>query len=156
MSLCVYVYGQRGDVERFYNAIIYPEIGRLRACELFRVTENNMKYIERNKTTHAVERQIRGYCPVQRWESHPEYFEMLDVEKEEPRRLTSEERVKDVQVKIALRGFHGEIEIFFNEIIAPKSDLFVIEKDTGLYTNMRKMGARRLGGHFTEKVEKMY
>ena len=150
MSLRIYVEGQRDDVERFYNEIIRPEFGRLREDERFRVTENNQKYEERNKTTGAVERVIRGYSPTLRYRNRPGLWEKYgdDLEK-----------VTDVQVKVHLRSDDpSEIKLFYDEFIEPKKDLFTVEKDTGLYLNRRKYNSRFFGGHFNdpESVPKTY
>ena len=148
MSLRVFVDGKREDVERFYNEILYPEFGRLRRDDLFRVTENDQKYREK-KTKDTVERRLRGYCPSQRWEEGSELFGKYEVERGEPKKLGRDlERVTDVQVKIGLQGTHFEIKLFYDEFIEPKGDQFVIEKDTGIYTNMRGNGSRHFGGHF--------
>ena len=153
MSLRVFVDGKREDVERFFNEILEPEFGRLRRDDLFRVTENDLKYREK-KTKDTVERRIRGYCPAQRWEKGSELFEKYKVERGEPKRLGRDlERVTDVQVKIGLQGTHDEIKLFYDEFIAPKGDRFVIEKDTGIYTNMRGNGSRHFGGHFNDPEE---
>lgn len=150
MSLRVFVDGKREDVERFYNEILYPDFGRLRRDDLFRVTENDRKYREK-KTKDTVERRLRGYCPSQRWEKGSELFGKYEVERGEPKKLGQDlERVTGVQVKIGLQGIHFEIKLFFDEVIAPKGDLFTVEKDTGIYTNMRGSGSRHFGGHFND------
>lgn len=154
MSLRIYVEGQRDDVERFYNEIIRPEFGRLREDERFRVTENNQKYEERNKTTGAVERLIRGYSPTLRYRNRPGLWEKYvvnieDVERKDYRKDL--EKVTDVQVKVHLRSDDpSEVKLFYDEFIAPKGDQFVIEKDTGLYLNRREYSSRIFGGHFNE------
>ena len=149
MSLRVYVEGQREDVERFFNEIIYPEFGRLREDERFRVTENKSQYIERNKTTGAVERLIRGYSPVLKYRNRPGLWEKYVVEDVEPKEGLG--KVSDVQVKVHLRSDDpSEVKLFYDEFIEPKGDQFVIEKDTGLYLNRRRYGSRIFGGHFKE------
>lgn len=153
MSLRVFVDGKREDVERFFNEILEPEFGRLRRDDLFRVTENDLKYREK-KTKDTVERQIRGYCPVQCWEDSSELFEKYGVEKGEPKRIGEDfKRVTGVQVKIGLTGFHFEIKLFYDEFIAPKGDRFVVDKDTGIYTNPKGSGSRHVGGHFIDPEE---
>lgn len=155
LSLRVFVDGKREDVERFYNEILYPEFGRLRRDDLFRVTENDQKYREK-KTKDTVERRLRGYCPSQRWEEGSDLFGKYEVEKGEPKEIGRDlERVTDVQVKIGLQGTHFEIKLFYDEFIEPKGDLFTVEKDTGIYTNPKGSGSRHFGGHFTgESVPK--
>lgn len=120
MSLRIFVDGKREDVERFYNEILYPEFGRLRRDDLFRVTENDQKYREK-KTKDTVERRLRGYCPSQRWEEGSDLFGKYEVEKGEPKEIGRDlERVTDVQVKIGLQGTHFEIKLFYDEFIEPK------------------------------------
>ena len=149
MSIWIHVEGQQEDVERFYNEIIFPETGRLRREDLFRVTENDNKYRKRNKKDTTVERRILGYCPIQHWEDTSEIFEKYGVEKGEPKKIGKDlERVTGVQVKISIRGFHFEIKLFYDEVIVPKGDLFKVEKDTGIYTNPKGNGSRHIGGHF--------
>ena len=133
MSLRIYVEGQRDDVERFYNEIIRPEFGRLREDERFRVTENNQKYEERNKTTGAVERVIRGYSPTLRYRNRPGLWEkyVVEVEDLDLKKYGDDlEKVTDVQVK-----------------------LFTVEKDTGVYLNRRRYSSRFFGGHFNDPEE---
>ena len=154
MSLRIYVEGQRDDVERFYNEIIRPEFGRLREDERFRVTENNQKYEERNKTTGAVERVIRGYSPTLRYRNRPGLWEkyVVEVEDLDLKRYGDDlEKVTDVQVKVHLRSDDpSEIKLFYDEFIEPKKDLFTVEKDTGLYLNRRRYSSRFFGGHFND------
>lgn len=149
MSLRVYVEGQRDDVERFFSEIICPEFGRLRENERFRVTENKSQYVERNKTTGAVERLLRGYSPVLKYRNRPGLWEKYVVEDVELKKDL--ERVSDVQVKVHLRSDDpSEVKLFYDEFIEPKGDQFVIEKDTGLYLNRRNYGSRIFGGHFND------
>ena len=149
MSLRVYVEGQREDVERFFSEIICPEFGRLRENERFRVTENKSQYVERNKTTGAVERLLRGYSPVLKYRNRPGLWEKYVVEDVELKKDL--ERVSDVQVKVHLRSDDpSEVKLFYDEFIEPKGDRFVIEKDTGLYLNRRNYGSRIFGGHFND------
>jgi len=152
VSLYIYVEGQRKDVERFYNEIIYPDFGRLREDERFRVTENDMKYIERNQKTHAVERKLRGYSPTLHYKNRPGLWEqyVVDFESLEEKRFGVDlERITDVQVKIHLRTDDpSEIKLFFDEFIEPKRDRFIIQKDTGLYLNRREYASRIFGGYF--------
>lgn len=157
MSLRIFVDGKREDVERFYKEILYPDFGRLRDADLFRVTENDMQYRGR-KTKEAVERRLRGYCPTQRWKNGSEHFGKYEIERGEPKRLGHDiERVTDVQVKIGLLGLHFEVNMFFEEVIRPKSDRFIIEKDTGIYTNFKGYASRQFGGHFNDPdVQKTY
>lgn len=162
MSLRIYVEGQRDDVERFCLEIIYPEFGRLREDERFRVTENNQKYEERNKKTGAVERLIRGYSPTIRYKNRPGLWEKYVVNIEDVDRKDygkDLEKVTDVQVKVHLRSDDpSEVKLFYDEFIEPKGDLFTIEKDTGLYLNRREYSSRIFGGHFNdpESVQKTY
>ena len=150
----VYVEGRREDVNRFFTEILEPDFGRLRRDDLFRVTENDLKYRERNKTKNTVERRIRGYCPTQRWEDKSVIFDKYGVEKGEPKTVGKDiERVTDVQVKISFTGYHFEIKLFCDEIIAKKTDLFTVEKDTGIYTNRKESGSRQIGGHFNDPEE---
>lgn len=153
MSLRIYVEGQREDVERFFNEIVYPEFGRLRADDRFRVTENNMEYVERNKTTTNVERVIRGYSPTLKYRNRPGLWEkyVVDLEKLEVKGYGKDlEKITDVQVKIHLRSdAPSEINLFYIEFLEPKGDLFTVDKDTGIYLNRRDYGSRYIGGHFT-------
>lgn len=154
MSLWVHVEGEREDVERFFNEILEPEFGRLRRDDLFRVTDNDKRYRDRNKKDTTVERRFLGYCPIQCWEDKSVIFDKYGVEKGEPKVIGRDiERVTDVQVKIGFRGFHFEIKLFYDEIIAKKTDLFTIEKDTGIYTNPKGNGSRYIGGHFNDPEE---
>lgn len=154
MSLYVYVEGSREDVERFYNDVIYPDLGRLRSDDRFRVTENKRQYVERNKKTHIIERKLRGYSPTLRYRNRPGLWEKYVVEigslvmKKYGEDL---EKVTDVQVKIHLRSDDpSEIKLFYDEFIEPKGDLFTVEKDTGIYINRRLYYVSRFfGGHFT-------
>lgn len=152
MSLYVYVEGQRKDVERFYKDIIYPDFGRLRKDDRFRVTENTQKYYVRNQKTLAVERKIRGYSPTIRYKNRPGLWEQyfVDPESVESKKVGEDlEKIKGVQVKIHLRSDDpSEIKLFFVEFIETKRDLFWIEKDTGLYLNRRGYSSRFFGGHF--------
>ena len=151
MSLRVYVEGQREDVERFYAEIIYPEFGRLREDERFRVTENNQKYFERNQITHTVEREIRGYSPTLRYRNRPGLWEQYVVDDVAPKRFGEDlEKIAAVQVKIHLRGDASEVKLFFDEFVKPKGERFAIEKDTGLYLNRKGYASRIFGGHFIE------
>lgn len=153
MSLRVFVDGKREDVERFFNEILDPEFGRLRRDDLFRVTENDQKYREK-KTKETVERRILGYCPIQCWEDKSVIFDKYGVEKGEPKKIGKDiERVTDVQVKIGFQGFHFEIKLFYDEIIAPKTNLFTVDQDTGIYTNPKDNGSRHIGGHFNDPEE---
>lgn len=159
MSLYVYVEGQREDVERFYNEVIYPNLGRLRENERFRVTENKMQYEERNKTTHTVERKLRGYSPTLKYRNRPGLWEpyvveIEDIEQQQKKTGKNFEKVKGVQVKIYLRSMDpSEVKLFYDEIIKTKGDLFTVEKDTGFYINWRNYAARVIGGHFNDPEE---
>lgn len=162
MSLYVYVEGSREDVERFYNDVIYPDLGRLRSDDRFRVTENKRQYVERNKKTHIIERKLRGYSPTLRYRNRPGLWEKYVVEigslvmKKYGEDL---EKVTDVQVKIHLRSDDpSEIKLFYDEFIEPKGDLFTVEKDTGIYINRRLYYVSRFfGGHFNgENGEKLH
>ena len=154
MSLRIYVEGQREDVERFCLEIIYPEFGRLREDERFRVTENDQKYRERNKTKNTVERLIRGYSPTLRYRNRPGLWEkyVVRVEDLDLKKYGDDlEKVTDVQVKVHLRSEDpSEIKLFYDEFIEPKKELFKIEKDTGLYLNRRNYSSRYFGGHFND------
>lgn len=154
MSLRIYIEGQQKDVERFFQEIIRPEFGRLREDERFRVTENDQKYRERNKTKHTVERLIRGYSPTLRYRNRPGLWEQYVVEVED---LDLKgygkdlEKITDVQVKIHLRSDDpSEIKLFFDEFVKPKGDLFTVDQDTGIYMNRRDYGSRYFGGHFND------
>lgn len=153
MSLYVYVEGSREDVERFYNDVIYPDLGRLRSDDRFRVTENNGQYVERNQKTHMIERKLRGYSPTLRYRNRPGLWEkyVVEIESLVMKKYGEDlEKVTDVQVKIHLRSDDpSEIKLFYDEIIEPKGDLFTVEKDTGIYINRRLYYVSRyFGGHF--------
>lgn len=157
MSLRIYVEGQREDVERFFNEIIYPDLGRLRDNERFRVTENNMKYVERNKTTGAVERLLRGYSPTLKYRNRPGLWERYVVDYDDVERKDygkDLEKITDVQVKIHLRSDSpSEIKLIYDEMIETKTDLFTVDQDTGLYLNRREYSSRIFGGHFNNPEE---
>ena len=160
MCIYIYVYGQHDDVERFFDEVLFPDIGNLRDNERFRITENNLKYIERNKTTHAVERRLRGYSPTIRYKNRPGLWEQYFVDREnvESKKYGVDfKKVKDVQIKVHLRSDDpSEIKLIYDEIIEPKGAIFTIENDTETYLNYRGYSSRFLGGHFTEKVKKIH
>ena len=150
VSVRIYVFGQQKDIERFFEEVIYPETSRLYEIRLFRISENKEVYTERNKTTHTVERLLRGYCPLSY--KKPEEQEVLNkyvVEKGEPKILGKDiERVKetDIELKISMQGDHSEIKIFFEEVICRHKDIFDIEKDTGIYPKSRIKETRNDSG----------
>ena len=105
MSLYIYVEGQQKDVERFYNDVIYPNLGRLREDDRFRVTENRQKYYVRNKTKNTVERKLRGYSPTLRYRNRPGLWEKYVVKDVESKRDREDlDRVSDNQVKVYLQS----------------------------------------------------
>ena len=153
MSLYIYVEGQQKDVERFYNDVIYPNLGRLREDDRFRVTENRQKYYVRNKTKNTVERKLRGYSPTLRYRNRPGLWERYVLDEVEPKRVGEDlDRVSDVQIKVHLRSDDpSEIMLFIIEIMDQKTSIFTVEKDTGIYRNRRGYGSRIFGGHFNVK-----
>lgn len=157
MSLRIYVEGQREDVERFFNEIIYPDLGRLREDERFRVTENDQKYRERNKTKNTVERLLRGYSPTLKYRNRPGLWERYVVEYDDIELKgygKDLEKITDVQVKIHLRSDSpSEIKLIYDEMIETKKDLFTVDQDTGIYLNRRDYGSRYFGGHFNDPEE---
>ena len=154
VSARIYVSGQRKDVERFYAEIIYPDLGRLRDDERFRVTENNMKYEERNKTTGAVERVLRGYSPTLKYRNRPGLWEryVVDWDDIEEKSYGKDlEKVTGVQVTIHLRSDSpSEIKLIYDEMIETKKDVFTVDQDTGIYINRRDYSSRYFGGHFNK------
>lgn len=150
MSLYIYVEGQQKDVERFYNDVIYPNLGRLREDDRFRVTENKQKYYVRNKTKNTVERKLRGYSPTLRYRNRPGLWEKYVVKDVESKRVGEDlDRVSDVQVKVYLRSDDpSEIMLFIVEIMDQMTEIFTVEKDTGIYRNRRGFGSRTFGGRF--------
>ena len=150
MSLYIYVEGQQKDVERFYNDVIYPNLGRLREDDRFRVTENKQKYYVRNKTKNTVERKLRGYSPTLRYRNRPGLWEKYVVKDVESKRVGEDlDRVTDVQIKVHLRSDDpSEIRLFIVEIMDRRREVFTVEKDTGIYRNRRGYGSRIFGGHF--------
>ncbi len=159
MSVYIYITAKQEDIDRFWEEIMLPEIHRLYETKLFpddrsynhqgclfKLTENEGVYRERNKETHVVERFFRGYSPAI-YSKDPKFCGRYTVDNIIKRKDVV--KMTEVQTKIHLRAnFPSELKLFYDEVIETNRDRFCIDKDTGIYINPRGYSSRIFGGHF--------